>query len=166
MGRLCGNRTQIGSPRAKLPTIVTLLRNEASECSYFQMETLSEVNSQLWPTYLKINLNITEMKCQRRLFHIKHYQHIFREICIAAAFGIRVMIDGLLASPLPTGYRIGKFKLIQVTAVAAKPAGKPVIPPTSSLEDSAIRTCATPQLPDSPSPAAMTSRSPRSLATA
>ncbi|MBG6211743.1 hypothetical protein IWQ49_006434 [Labrenzia sp. EL_126] len=81
-----------------------------------------------WP-----HVNLDER--QRRPFLAKHYQHIFREICIAAAFGIWQMEDGTLASPLPADYRIRKFKLVQVTAAKGIPAGKPVIPPTPSLED-------------------------------
>lgn len=82
-----------------------------------------------WP-----HVNLDERK--RRPFLAKHYQHLFREICIAAAFGIWRMQDGSLASPLPKGYRITKFKLVStLTAVSRPPEGEPVIPATPSLED-------------------------------
>lgn len=82
-----------------------------------------------WP-----HVNLDER--QRRPFLAKHYQHLFREICIAAAFGIWRMQDGSLASPLPKGYRISKFKLVStLTAVSRQPEGEPVIAPTPSLED-------------------------------
>lgn len=81
-----------------------------------------------WP-----HVNLDERR--RRPFLAKHYQHIFREICIAACFGIWRQEDGALACPLPKDYKISKFKLIQVLAVSVEPAGRPAVAPTPSLED-------------------------------